>query len=363
MNTFKTEDMTTLTATFPIERTKKSRIGEVDFKNLEFGKHLADHMVIVEYFDGQWQTPSIVPFADMKMSPSMLGLHYGQSIFEGMKAFRMKDGRVNIFRPLRHHARLLKSLDRMCMPAIPEDMFMQTLHSLVELDNKWIPSSEGASLYIRPLVYASEARLGVKVAERYTYLVMTSPAGVYLNKPFKLKVEDKYVRTAEGGPGFAKCAGNYGGAFYPTQVAKSQGFDQVLWTDHKEHKYIDEVGMMNVMFVLNGKLVTPALSTAILDGITRDSILTLARDMGMSIEERRMSVAELEEGIKKGTLAEMFGAGTAAVVATIGVIRIGGTDYSIPTPGPDSFQNKVRERLNDIRYGTAPDPYNWNYII
>jgi branched-chain amino acid aminotransferase len=355
--------MSTLTATFPIERTKKSRIGEVDFKNLEFGKHVADHMVIVEYFDGQWQTPSIVPFGDLKMSPAMLGLHYGQSIFEGMKAFRMKDGRINIFRPLRHHARLLKSLDRMCMPVIPEEMFMQTLHSLIELDSDWVPSTEGASLYIRPLVYASESRLGVKVADRYTYLVMTSPAGVYLNKPFKLKIEDKYVRTAEGGPGFAKCAGNYGGAFYPTQVARSQGFDQILWTDHKEHKYIDEVGMMNVMFVLNGKLVTPALSTAILDGITRDSILTLARDMGMSVEERRISVAELEESIKKGTLTEMFGAGTAAVVATIGVIRIGDTDYTIPTPGADAFQNKVRDRLNAIRNGTAQDKFNWNYII
>jgi branched-chain amino acid aminotransferase len=357
------ETMTALTATFPIERTKKSRIGEVDFKNIEFGKHVADHMVMVEYQDGQWGTPSIVPYGDLKMSPAMLALHYGQSIFEGMKAFRMKDGRINIFRPLRHHARLQKSLDRMCMPPIPEDMFMQTLTSLIEVDSQWVPSTEGASLYIRPLVFASESRLGVKVADKYTYLVMTSPAGIYLNKPFKLKVEDKYVRTAEGGPGFAKCAGNYGGAFYPSQLAKSQGFDQVLWTDHREHKYIDEVGMMNVMFVLGGKLVTPALSSAILDGITRDSILTLARDMGMTIEERRVSVAEIEEGFKKGTLTEVFGAGTAAVVASVGVINIGGTDYAVKTPGPDSFQNKVRDRLNSIRYGTAPDTYNWNYIV
>ena len=185
--------MNTLTATFPIEKTKKSRISEVDFKNLEFGKHIADHMVIAEFVDGQWQTPKIIPYGDLKMSPSMLALHYGQSIFEGMKAFRMKDGRVNIFRPLRHHARLQKSLDRMCMPPIPEDMFMQTLHSLIELDSEWVPRGEGTSLYIRPLVFASEARLGVKVADRYTYLVMTSPAGIYLNKPFKLKVEDKYV--------------------------------------------------------------------------------------------------------------------------------------------------------------------------
>lgn len=355
--------MNTLTATFPIEKTKKSRIGEVDFKNLEFGKHIADHMVIAEFVDGQWQSPKIVPYGDLKMSPSMLALHYGQSIFEGMKAFRMKDGRVNIFRPMRHHARLQKSLDRMCMPPIPEDMFVQTLHSLIELDNEWVPSGEGTSLYIRPLVFASEARLGVKVADRYTYLVMTSPAGIYLNKPFKLKVEDKYVRTAEGGPGFAKCAGNYGGAFYPTQLARSQGFDQVLWTDYKEHKYIDEVGMMNVMFVINGKLVTPALNTAILDGVTRDSILQLARDMKTPVEERRVSVAEIEEGFKSGALTEAFGAGTAAVVASIGVINIQGTNYTVKTPGPDSFQNKAKERLNAIRTGTAPDTHNWNYII
>jgi branched-chain amino acid aminotransferase len=355
--------MSTLTATFPIERTKKSRISEVDFKNLEFGKHVADHMVIVEFNDGQWQTPSIVPYGDLKMSPAMLALHYGQSIFEGMKAFRMNDGRINIFRPLRHHARLQKSVDRMCMPRIPEDMFMQTLHSLIELDSEWVPRPEGTSLYIRPLVFASESRLGVKVADKYTYLVMTSPAGIYLNKPFKLKVEDQFVRTAEGGPGFAKCAGNYGGAFYPTQIARSQGFDQILWTDHKEHKYIDEVGMMNVMFVLNGKLVTPALNTAILDGITRDSILQLGRDMGMQIEERRVSVAEIEEGFKSGALSEAFGAGTAAVVATIGVINIHGKDYVVKTPGADSFQNKVKDRLNAIRLGTAPDVHNWNYIL
>jgi branched-chain amino acid aminotransferase len=355
--------MNTVTATFPIEKTKRSRIGEVDFKNLEFGKHVADHMVIAEFADGQWHTPKIIPYGDLKMSPSMLALHYGQSIFEGMKAFRMKDGRVNIFRPTRHHARLQKSLDRMCMPPIPEDMFIQTLHSLIELDSEWVPRGEGTSLYIRPLIFASEARLGVKVADRYTYLVITSPAGIYLNKPFKLKVEDKYVRTAEGGPGFAKCAGNYGGAFYPTQLARSQGYDQVLWTDHKEHKYIDEVGMMNVMFVINGKLVTPALNTAILDGVTRDSILQLAHDMKTPVEERRVSVAEIEEGFKSGALTEAFGAGTAAVVASIGLININGTDYNVKTPGPDSFQNKVKERLNAIRTGAAPDTHNWNYII
>ncbi len=356
-------NMTTLTTSFPIEKTKQTRIGEVDFKNLEFGKIISDHMVVCDYKNGAWNTPTIVPFGDLRLSPAMLSLHYGQSVFEGMKAFRMKDGRINIFRPHRHQQRFQRSLDRMCMPVVPEDLFIQSLHALVELDQAWIPSSDGASLYLRPFVFATESRLGVKVADEYKYIVLTTPAGAYLNKPFRLKVERTYVRTAEGGPGFAKCAGNYGGAFYPSQIARKEGFDQILWTDHKEHKYIDEVGMMNVMFMINGKLVTPKLSTAILDGVTRDSILTLAKDMGVPTEERRVSVDELEEGFKNGTITEAFGAGTAAVVATIAVININGIDYQVNPPAVDSFQNKVKEKLNEIRLGTSPDLHGWNYVI
>ncbi len=356
-------NMTTLTTSFPIEKTKQTRIGEVDFKNLEFGKIISDHMVVCDYKNGAWSTPTIVPFGDLRLSPAMLSLHYGQSVFEGMKAFRMKDGRINIFRPHRHQQRFQRSLDRMCMPVVPEDLFIQSLHALVELDQAWIPSSDGASLYLRPFVFATESRLGVKVADEYKYIVLTTPAGAYLNKPFRLKVERTYVRTAEGGPGFAKCAGNYGGAFYPSQIARKEGFDQILWTDHKEHKYIDEVGMMNVMFMINGKLVTPKLSTAILDGVTRDSILTLAKDMGVPTEERRVSVDELEEGFKNGTITEAFGAGTAAVVATIAVININGIDYQVNPPAVDSFQNKVKEKLNEIRLGTSPDLHGWNYVI
>jgi branched-chain amino acid aminotransferase len=355
--------MTTVTPSFQIEKTKQSRIGEVDFQNLEFGKIISDHMVIADYRNGKWESPRIVPFGDLRMSPAMLSLHYGQAIFEGMKAFLMKDGRINIFRIHRHHERLNKSLSRMCMPTVSEEMFVQSLHALVEFDKAWIPKTEGGSLYLRPVVFASESRLGVKVADEYKYIVMTTPAGAYLNKPFRLKVETTYVRTAEGGPGFAKCAGNYGGAFLPSQIAREEGFDQVLWTDHKEHKYIDEVGMMNVMFMLRGKLVTPKLSTAILDGITRDSILTLAKDMGIPIEERRVSVDEIAEGFESGTLTEAFGAGTAAVVATIGCINIHGTNYDVKTPAADSFQNKVKEKLNQVRLGSAPDVHEWNYVI
>jgi branched-chain amino acid aminotransferase len=355
--------MTTLTSSITVRKTASSRIKETDFNNLEFGKYIADHMLVVDYKNGKWQEPVIMPFADIPMSPAMLSLHYGQAVFEGMKAFWMHDGNINIFRPRKHAARLNKSLDRMCMPLISEEMFIHALHAIVELDQEWIPKAEGSSLYIRPLAFAYEARLGVKVADHFKFIIMNSPVAAYQAKPYRLKVEDHYVRTAEGGTGFAKCAGNYGGAFYPTQLAREQGFDQILWTDHKEHKYIDEVGMMNVLFMIKGKLVTPKLTTAILEGVTRDSILTLANDMGIPVEERRVSIDEIEQGLKNGDVTEAFGAGTAAVVAPIAVINIKGTDLEIPAAGTDSFQLKVKEKLNNIRMGLAPDTHNWNYVI
>lgn len=356
--------MATLTSTIEIQRTKNSRIKEVDFTNLEFGKHISDHMVLADFDKGKWGAPVVVPFGELRMTPAILSLHYGQAVFEGMKAFRTKDGSINIFRPQKHLSRMNKSLERMCMPAISEDMWLSSLQALIETDAQWVPDGEGSSLYIRPLVFASESRLGVKVADQYKFVIMTCPVGPYQSKPYRLKVETNYVRTAEGGTGFAKCAGNYGGAFYPTQIAREEGFDQVLWTDSKEHKYIDEVGMMNVMFVLNGNLVTPQLNTAILDGVTRDSILTLAKELPtFKVEERRVSVAEIEEGFAKGTLTEAFGAGTAAVVAPIAVIHINGKDLTIPTAGPTSLQQQVKKKLHNIRLGLEADPYGWNFIV
>jgi branched-chain amino acid aminotransferase len=250
------------------------------------------------------------------------------------------------------------------MPAIPEEMFISGLQTLIEVDQQWVPDADGATLYIRPLVFATESRLGVKVSDQFKFVIMTSPVGPYQSKPYRLKVESHFVRTAEGGTGFAKCAGNYGGAFYPTQIAREEGFDQILWTDHKEHRYIDEVGMMNVMFVLGGKLITPKLTSAILEGITRDSILTLARDMAIyPVEERKIAMEEIKEGFIKGTLTEAFGTGTAAVVAPIAVIHIDGKDYQIPVAGPTSFQQQVKEKLKNMRLGLEPDPYGWNYIV
>ncbi|HET9486766.1 MAG TPA: branched-chain amino acid aminotransferase [Chryseosolibacter sp.] len=356
--------MAMVTSDIRVERIKDSRIKEVNFKKLEFGTHLSDHMLIADYDKGQWNAPIIVPFGEIRITPAMLSLHYGQSVFEGMKAFHTKDGDINIFRPQKHLERLNRSLDRMCMPRITEEMFLGGLQALIEVDQQWVPQEDGASLYIRPLVFATESRLGVKVSDTYKFVVMTSPVGPYQSKPYRLKVENHFVRTAEGGTGFAKCAGNYGGAFYPTQIARQEGFDQILWTDHKEHRYIDEVGMMNVMFVLGGKLVTPKLNSAILEGVTRDSILTLAKDMAIfPVEERRISIDEVKEGLVKGTLTEAFGTGTAAVVAPIAVIHIDGKDYQIPVAGPTSFQQQVKAKLNNMRLGLEPDAYGWNYLV
>jgi branched-chain amino acid aminotransferase len=355
--------MAVLTEPIHVERVAKSRLSSIDFNNLGFGAHISDHMLMIDYKDGQWQEPKIVPFGNLELSPAMLALHYGQSVFEGMKAFKNDQGTITIFRPERHHKRLLKSLDRMCMPAIGEELFLQSLSALIEVDADWIPTTEGASLYLRPFVFASEAKLGVKVAEEYKFIILTSPVGPYFSKPIRVKVEEEFVRAAEGGTGFAKCAGNYGGAFYPTMLAQKQGFDQVLWTDAKDHKYIDESGAMNVMFVLNGKLVTPKLSTSLLDGVTRDSILTLASTLGVEKEERRVSVAEIEEAFKNKTITEAFGVGTAAVVSQIATIHIHGTDYNLPPIDASSFQLRVKKKLNDIRKGIETDVHNWNYLV
>ncbi len=353
----------TTTATIPVTRTAHSQLSQIDFANLGFGNYISDHMFVADYKNGAWSAGEVVPFGPLPMTPAILSLHYGQAVFEGMKAFRMDNGGINIFRPQRHSQRLNQSLARMCMPVVDEAFFIEALKAVIRTDEKWIPSSEGSALYIRPVVFASESRLGVKISDEYKFVVLTSPVGPYFTKPVRVKVEETYVRAAEGGTGFAKCAGNYGGAFYPTQLARQQGFDQVLWTDAKEHKYIDESGAMNVMFVLDGKLVTPKLTSSLLDGVTRDSILMLSESLGIQKEERRVSVAELEEGFKKGTLKEAFGVGTAAVVSTIAVINIHGTDYVLPADHDNSFQQRVKKKLHDLRVGKEADIHGWNYVI
>lgn len=346
-----------------IERTRHSRIQEVDFNNLGFGSHISDHMLVAAYDKGKWSEPKIMPFGNLPMTPAMLALHYGQAIFEGMKAFKMNDGRINIFRVKRHYERMLKSLSRMCMPGMSEELFTASLEAIVKADEQWIPTAEGCSLYIRPVVFASESKLGVKISDQYLFVIMTSPVGPYFSKPIRLKVELEYVRAAEGGTGFAKCAGNYGGAFYPTQLAREQGFDQVIWTDAKEHQYIDESGAMNIMFVMDGKLVTPQLTSAILDGVTRNTLAQLAKDMGIVVEERKVSIEEIKKAFESGTLTEAFGAGTAAVVSPVATIHIDGKDYHLPAVTDSALMIRLKKKLNDIRIGNEADVHGWNHII
>lgn len=340
-----------------------SRLSEVDFQNLEFGKYVSDHMFVCDFQKGSWQTPRIVPFGDFLISPTALVLHYGQSVFEGMKAFAMEDGTINLFRPDKHYERFARSLERMCMPVMSNELFINGLRELLKVDRDWIPRQPGSALYIRPFMFASEARFGVKVSDEYKYIVFTGPTAPIFTKPLRLKVETEYVRAAKGGTGSAKCSGNYGGAFLPTQKAREEGFDQVLWTDGRDHAYIEESGMMNAMFVIDDVLVTPPLSDSILDGVTRDSLLMLSEQMGIRVEERPVSIKELEESFRKGTISEAFGAGTAAVVSPIELISVNGSEYNLPAYTKDSTMFKLQQKLEDIRMGRAEDPFGWNHVI
>ncbi len=346
-----------------VKKANHSKISEVDFNNLEFGKYVADHMLICDYADGEWQQPMIVPFANLSLSPATLALHYGQTVFEGMKAFRMKDGRINIFRIEKHYDRFVKSLERMCMMPPPKDVFVEGLQKLVETDKAWVPAQPGAALYLRPFMYASEARFGIKISDEYRFIIFSGPVPEVFAKPVKVKVETEYIRAGKGGTGFVKCGGNYGGALYPTQLAKQQGYDQVLWTDGKENKFIEESGMMNVLFVINDILVTPPLSDSILDGVTRDSLLVLANELGYKTEVRPVAVAELEEAFRNNSLTEAFGAGTAAVVAPIQTIHINGTDYQVPAYNENSVSTRLKQKLERIRTGIEIDTHEWNYIL
>jgi len=344
-------------------RTSHSRIDEVDFDRLEFGKHISDHMLICDYHDGEWDEPMIVPFANLSLSPATLAFHYGQTVFEGMKAFRMENGGSNIFRMDRHYDRFVRSLERMCMAVVPREIFTDGLKALVLLDKDWIPRQPDCALYLRPFMIATEKGLGLRVSSEYRFIIFTSPVPSVYSKPIKLRVETEYIRAARGGTGFAKCGGNYGGAFYPTFLARQQGYDQVIWTDAAQNKFIEESGMMNIMLVIGNTIVTPPVSDTILDGVTRDSLLTIARDMGINIEERPVSVDELEKAFRNNTVVEVFGVGTAAVVAPVKTVNINNTDFHLREYSHENLSHKLKQRLERIRTGKDEDPYNWSHVV
>ena len=346
-----------------ITKTTKSRLAETDFSKLVFGRTFSDHMLVADYSDGEWKNFEILPYGEITVSPGISALHYGQSFFEGIKAYKHSDGKVAIFRPDKNAQRFNKSAERLCMPTIPEDVMLQSLAAIVDIDRDWIPTEPGHSLYIRPFMFATDQYLGVAPSQTYKYMVLLCPVGPYFTKPLRVKFETHYTRSAEGGMGFAKSSGNYGGSMYPAKKATEEGFDQLIWTDAKEHKYVEEMGAANAMFVLDGKLVTPPTQDTILDGVTRDTVITLAHDWGFPVEERKVSVDEIVEGAKNGKLTDAFGAGTAATIAPVGSISLNGEEYSLIDPKEREFSQKVLKTLNDIRYGNGPDVHGWNYFV
>lgn len=345
-----------------ISVTQTSERQVTDARSVPFGKVPTEHMFIAEYKNGQWQNAQVTPFHDLTLSPFALCLHYGQTVFEGMKAFRMQDGKVNVFRIKKHYERFCKSLQRLCMPTVSEELFTNAIKKLVALDADWVPNEDDGSLYIRPFMIASEDRIGVKPSDEYLFMVVCSPAFQYYTKPLRVKIETTYVRAANGGTGTAKCGGNYGGALYPSQLAREAGFDQVLWTDSAHHEFIEESGTMNAMFVIDNVIITPQLSGTILDGVTRDSLLTLARENGFTVAERQISYHELIKAFEAGKRVEAFGAGTAAVVAPIETIVIGNKEYSCYL-GKDAVMFQLQQLLYGVRKGTTADKHHWNTIL
>lgn len=351
------------TTLFDIHPTNASRLGQVDLQNLPFGSVFSDHMFVMDFKDGQWQSGSIQPYGDMSLSPGSMALHYGQAIFEGMKAFRQPDGRVALFRPEANMARFNVSADRMCMPAVDEGLFQEVLMELVKLDADWVPEADGASLYIRPFMFANEVHVGVRPSHEYRFIIFTCPVGVYYKGSVRVKVETEYTRAAPGGTGFAKAAGNYAASLKPTELAKTQGYQQILWTDAVEHKYIEESGTMNVVFVMNGKLVSPSLGDTVLNGVTRNSVIALARHYGVDVEERRIAVSELKAAAESGALTEAFGVGTAATMTPIEAIGFQGGDVELPPVGSWNVMPMLSSALDDIRRGKCEDPFGWRLVL
>jgi len=341
-----------------ISKTTHSKIDSIDFNNLPFGTVFSDHMLICNYKDGKWGESEISPYGPIPVSPGMQVLHYGQAIFEGMKAFKNEDDKVLLFRKEENFKRFNKSSVRLSIPEIPEDIFMNGLDKLISLDSDWCKNKEGYSLYIRPFVFASGECIKASSSEQFTFIIITSPTTTYYAGEVNVVIEEEYTRAPQGGVGFAKAAGNYAASFYPTKQANAKGFTQLIWTDAKEHKYIEESGTMNIWFRIGEKLITPSLSDSILGGITRDSIITLAESSGIVVEQRRILITEIVEAYNKGTLKEAFGTGTAVTVNPIKSITFREDKMELRTQ-EDSFALKLKTELQGIQKGSIVDIRNW----
>jgi branched-chain amino acid aminotransferase len=348
---------------FNVTKIERSKLNDINLENIPFGKYMTDYMLEVDFEDGEWKAPEIKPYQPLLIAPSLTAIHYGQAIFEGIKAYKNDAGEAFIFRPEDNYKRFNQSARRMQMPEVPEHIFMEGMRQLITLDKNWIPQKEDHSLYIRPFMFGTDETLGVKPSDSYKFMIILSPTGPYYSTPMRIYVEEKYVRAVPGGIGYAKAAGNYGGAMYATAQAKLKGYDQVLWTDAFEHKYVQECGTMNVIFIIGNKAVTPDLTEGtILDGVTRNTVLTLLKEMGLTVEERPLSIDEVIEAYKAGELKEVFGTGTAATVSIIKELTY--KEYNMPFDvNALTVAPAVKATLNAIRYGKVADSHGWMWKI
>jgi branched-chain amino acid aminotransferase len=342
-----------------VERSSNSKLPGVVLENIPFGRVFTDHMLEADFEGGEWKNVRIKPYGPIEVDPANAAWHYGQSIFEGIKAYPLPGGEVAIFRPYDNLRRFNISARRMKMPEVPEEIFIEGMRQLIAVDKDWMPHFPNHALYIRPFMFASDNAIGVRPSENYKFMVILSPSGPYYPAPMRIYVEEQYVRAVKGGVGYAKTAGNYAAAMLATAEAQAQGYDQVLWTDAFEHRYVQEIGTMNVFFVLDGTVVTPDLKEGtILAGVTRDSVITVLREAGVVVEERPIAIEELLTAYKAGQLTEAFGSGTAATISTIKELRYK-EEVMHFDPASLRMTPMVLERLNAIRYGHVPDVYGW----
>ncbi len=346
-----------------IEKATTTRYNSIDWNNLGFGRFFSDHMFISRFENGHWDEGKIIPYGPICFEPSMMTLHYGQTIFEGLKAYFDVNGGVNLFRPDMNAKRMNKSADRLCIPRFDEEKFVEAIIELVKLDHKFVPKVYGQSLYIRPVCFGSSCVLGVHPASEYTFIIITSPVASYYPEglnPVKILIEDQFVRAVRGGLGDSKTAANYAASLYAGQKAKEMGFSQVLWLDGIQHEFVDEVGAMNIMFVIDDVLITPPLyQGSILPGVTRDSVLCLAKEFGIKVQERSIKIQEVIQAYEKGTLQEVFGTGTAATISPVGVLYYHGKEMIINNNQIGPVAQKMYDTLTDIQYGKIKDIYNW----
>ena len=345
-----------------IKKIDSSRINSVDFENLNFGAVFSDHMFTCDYVDGKWINPEIVPYQPISVSPASRVFHYGQACFEGMKAFKDDNNNVWLFRPNENYNRIIKSSVRLAMPKFPEELFFEGLNTLLKMDAQWIKPGIGNSLYIRPFIFASEGSINATEACEYKFMIICAPASSYYSGDVKVKIEKSFSRAAKGGVGYAKAAGNYAAQFYPTSLAIDEGYQQIIWTDSSTHQYIEEAGTMNLFFRIEDKLLTAPTSDSILDGITRKSLIQIAKDKGIDVEVRPIKVDELIDAANSGTLIEIFGSGTAVVVLPIVGFGFENKKFDLPKV-ENSWASILKNELNGIQYNLIDDPYNWTVKI